>query len=784
MFHKLIEYLSLNKSINMPITYKNLSVEKTKFFMEFCTLRERYNILDIFKIWYTIDIQEILFENDNIINIDRNITDLSTNYYLASLISKNNNTIDFSYSLEYLQNILNEIELKKEQKYCILILSKIIFILLDNYKNNDNNEDESQESFDNVQNKIENLKSTENIDDEITQLYLKIIKSLITNTKIENYEEAYNIIKEIEIEKIDITKNMFDDITELFKEQKIKEEYSITKEIDFKDIKKINFYYLFLKYIFKTNIFIYDFELFLETRNFLINKVKSGCSLDSIIVCNDNNIFEKGRYIIETLLDLDYYKEKLRNNKSNIISSDSDSQSHESIKIINESIKNDTSLNEDNNNSNLNISDYFNQINSNTNTNSKRNISSLLNMSSNQFITESNNKEIIQYVNIINKTNAEDKYQKSNLGFDFIIEINNSGFICWGSGQNIELYDIYHKKVSDINLPDEVVNNLIVVNAKEDIFIIACSISRLYKIIQMNYNILKNFGNDKEDKEEIMSFIFEYRENKYLICFEDKVCFFSDLFDSEIVRVKRETHMIPSVISVIKISEEYIALKSCSFNDKNLNKIMFFNTFKYNLHPREIKGYSFIFSHGGLSLIPRIQSDSKNKVLLCACKKYSKLQKNGILLLNTINIQNEEDFYTYFYDTNDFEVYCFCPILIIKAEQIVKNDFNYIDTDYFLVGGFDTNKYIGNIKLFKINFDNLLYENKIEFIQDLDYYQGFKSPISCIIQEKFSRERNLLVTCLDGNIYLFSGPYIEYYLKLDEEIKGDVSYYDFFKTKL
>ena len=175
-------------------------------------------------------------------------------------------------------------------------------------------------------------------------------------------------------------------------------------------------------------------------------------------------------------------------------------------------------------------------------------------------------------VGVVEYTEISDKM--ANLRDDY-------GSLVYGDANAIfHLYNIKGlEKVSDINLPDEVVNNLIVVNAKEDIFIIACSISRLYKIIQMNYNILKNFGNDKEDKEEIMSFIFEYRENKYLICFEDKVCFFSDLFDSEIVRVKRETHMIPSVISVIKISEEYIALKSCSFNDKNLNKIIINSSF-------------------------------------------------------------------------------------------------------------------------------------------------------------------------------------------------------------
>ena len=43
---------------------------------------------------------------------------------------------------------------------------------------------------------------------------------------------------------------------------------------------------------------------------------------------------------------------------------------------------------------------------------------------------------------------------------------------------------------------------------------------------------------------------------------------------------------------------------------------------------------------------------------------------------------------TFFYDTKDFEVYCICPIL-----------FNYNDLNYFFVGGFDSKRKIGYIKL-------------------------------------------------------------------------------------
>ena len=47
---------------------------------------------------------------------------------------------------------------------------------------------------------------------------------------------------------------------------------------------------------------------------------------------------------------------------------------------------------------------------------------------------------------------------------------------------------------------------------------------------------------------------------------------------------------------------------------------------------------------------------------------------------------------------------------------MIDDKYNYIDTDYFLVGGFDSEKGIGCIKLYKIIFDNEKYENKIEFV--------------------------------------------------------------------
>ena len=92
------------------------------------------------------------------------------------------------------------------------------------------------------------------------------------------------------------------------------------------------------------------------------------------------------------------------------------------------------------------------------------------------------------------------------------------------------------------------------------------------------------------------------------------------------------------------------------------------------------------------------------------------------------------------------------------------------DTDYFLVGGFDPPKKEGIIKLFKIIYGATAWGAKIEFMQDIVFeynenFEGFEEPISSIIQSKVTG--NVLVTCYDGNVYLFTPPNIDYYLEED-----------------
>ena len=807
MLYKLIEYLSLANSICKNIPMKFFCGEKPndikKLFINFDKLREIYNKneLIIFKIWNVFDIYEILYDTEEIINIDKNITDLSSNFYLTLLIQKANNVINYQYNLEYLQNILHQINSNINLNFLNFILSKILYHLIDNYRENSNlnNSDlEIQQELSEMEEKvitfIEKNNIFINLKEEIMsinigELYSKIIYELVINNTIDNFEKVYNIVKEIEIEKIDFTESMFIIFVDLFyTEKKIVDKYSILEEKDFGDINKINFYFIFLKYIFKQSIFIYNFKLFLETRKFIINKIRLGYNLNSFILLQDNNLIEREKYIIKSLLDSDYYFEKLNNNnkfnkKESVISNESEIFSHDSISIQSEREKEQSFIDHNHieQRSDINSSDNIEYLNSSTISN--QNKSSQFNIISSQIYNDPSNTNIIRFKKIINniKENKE-KDEKEETKHEFIIEIN-SGYISWGIAKNIYIYNKEYNCVKIINLKNEILNNLVVEESnKEGIFyIIACLKYklRIFTIKNMKHiNEIKDFTLNEIYEE--MSSVFRISKDNYLICYKNRICFISESFNDRITAVQEQKFFISSIVSVININENYIGLKACDFIDKNNNKIKFFNIFKGELCPFEIKGYSLIFSYAGMSIMPSFQSKNENKVLLCACKKYSQDGKNGILLINTSNLENEK-VYTYFYDTKNFEVYCFCPILIFNYEKMFDDKYNYIDTDYFLVGGFDSEKGIGGIKLYKIIFDNEKYENKIEFIQDLDDFKEFKYPVNCIIQDKKSLYQNILVTCLDGNIYLFSGPNIEYYLRIDKNIKDEVSYVDFFK---
>ena len=228
--------------------------------------------------------------------------------------------------------------------------------------------------------------------------------------------------------------------------------------------------------------------------------------------------------------------------------------------------------------------------------------------------------------------------------------------------------------------------------------------------------------------------------------------------------------------SGIRINNNICAFTSNSVDINGEDKLIIYNVTK-NKIIYEAKNYSFTISPNNLCLISieknkeKAEKESNLNLLFVACKKYKKNQKNGILLIK-IDKKNEA-FSNIFYNTKNFEVFCFCHILnVIQTGYIFKNDVEIHDTDYILVGGFDKAKGKGIMKLFKLLIDeNNFLNTKLEYIQDIEMKyknnESFKGPISSICQSK--KKGNLLISCWDGNIYLFTPPNIEYFEFYDKQ---------------
>ena len=237
--------------------------------------------------------------------------------------------------------------------------------------------------------------------------------------------------------------------------------------------------------------------------------------------------------------------------------------------------------------------------------------------------------------------------------------------------------------------------------------------------------------------------------------------------------------------SGIQIDNVTYAFSSNKVDIKGDDKLIIYNRIKKKI-VYEIKNYSFTLSPNNLCLISKEEKvdkeekekkyeneekESSQKILLAACKKYIKSQKNGILLIK-MDLKSDE-FSSIFYDTGNFEVMCFCHILNVqKTGYIFKNDVIIYNTEYFLAGGFNKAKGNGVLKLYKIIYNDNFLETKIEYIQDIkpemkEKFKGFNHPISCIIQSK--KTGNLYISCWDGNIYSFTQPDMEYFSFYDKQ---------------
>jgi WD40 repeat protein len=272
-----------------------------------------------------------------------------------------------------------------------------------------------------------------------------------------------------------------------------------------------------------------------------------------------------------------------------------------------------------------------------------------------------------------------------------------------------------------------------------------------------------------------ITFLLKVSDYYYLIFTENGV-YLNKLYIFLIKTKEDSTQIIKDIFikSAIKINNYLFAFISNRIVSKGKEKLFFFN-FSTRQIIYTIENYSFTLTNNGMMVMQFGEEKEKNNkinILLCACKKYIKSQKNGILL---VKIDNQNNFNYAFCATKNFEVFCFCKLMQFEKISILstESENDVMDTNYFLVGGFDKDKGKGAIKLYKIinvkEKDNR-HKTKIKFIDNI--INNFKGPISCIIQS--NNGSKISATCWDGNVYSFDKQNINDYLERDKLSKKKI----------
>ena len=442
-----------------------------------------------------------------------------------------------------------------------------------------------------------------------------------------------------------------------------------------------------------------------------------------------------------------------------------------------------------------------------------------------EFINENIYMNSYMVISEINKTTDSEKIleiikiiENSGKYNGFIKELSSGYYITISSDYSLNLYDMYFNLIMDIQNIKEPIFNIIEKNIYNEIdedidqtnniYLMSCMGNNTYLItIDLNQKDYIRNVQKLPDKNNGFLTCLEINKSNFIATGLNGIYNYTNFFvnNSFIYNTSTKKHKISSEIyfNIFNIDNTILAFVSNSILPGGKDKIIFYDMISLKIIS-SISGFSFNITPNGLTLMkktietdvlqPKEQKKKKKKkkrvqstqnILLCACKKYNKIQKNGILLIN-FELNNIKIKY-FFIDLDTFEVNCFCPINLINNKNInnyqnknnyiindeYKKNINIIETDYFLVGGFDTEKTIGEIRLYKLIYDEKLLKFNIEYLQNIEFlendkYDVFDSSINCIIQSKLSG--NIIISCYDGKIYLSTPPNINYYLENDNKV--------------
>ena len=389
---------NLSSKINLcfhSTLFQSVNIQNDPIYKLISTLGEINMILNsneksIIKLLYFnfIKIEEKLYDEQEVITIESTtvINELFYYFFLDLLITNNPEIVNYKYEFDLIKNI-NEQQKKinNNEIFKKILISKIIIELIHNYEE----EEENKKEIDNenkifIENNIKifnNLNLNWNVDDilkkKLDLIYIEILIALYKFDfngiiRINNSEtliiQKIDIIKQLDIENIDITKTMFDKLSIELNSVNISNNYNINEFDDLFNDKKIIFFFELFKYILKKSIYVFQIDFLLKTRKNIKKIIKSDRQrfLETYHQKSEN-IRNNIKYILEFFFEFDYYK-KILNLNNEII--DIRNQNNPPIinpldNIVNGNINIDIDINNNNdiNNINRNNIQSFNNIN-------------------------------------------------------------------------------------------------------------------------------------------------------------------------------------------------------------------------------------------------------------------------------------------------------------------------------------------------------------------------------------------------------------------------------------
>ena len=306
------------------------------------------------------------------------------------MIRENPDIIEYTYSIDFIKEIHNLQKSNNDKIYQKIILSKLIIELIKNYKGFEIYDEEEEEVilidiekeneviidknikiFNGIGLKVKKEDIVSINCKKLDEIYIEIIIELIKQKKFEDFEYANKIINELDLENIDLTKKMFNELSKgLNSNEKYIKDYLVKSADDLLIKKNINFYYILFKKILKNSIYIYHNSFLYNIGKSIINILKS----DSEKLYNflekssiEPKFKEKINYIIKAFTDTEYYFAKYINkinieNNSNINNQQINIITLDSLDKIAENLLNNSSFTFEINEMNINKTILNNKI--------------------------------------------------------------------------------------------------------------------------------------------------------------------------------------------------------------------------------------------------------------------------------------------------------------------------------------------------------------------------------------------------------------------------------------